>query len=118
MNSIISALVNWAKQNSVTLSGRGVRLTEKFPDQNSTHPWKASIALAYNGIVVSYTVWERTVFQTELIVMNTLTGKTIVMDEGTPNDPSTIDADLDQVAQKLLSGAYSRARPDPKLIIS
>lgn len=82
------------------------------------HPWKASIALVYNEIMVSFTVWERSVFQTELIIMNAKTGKTLVMDEKTPNDAALIRAHLDGVIEQLLRDYYHGVDPDPKLVIS
>jgi hypothetical protein len=82
------------------------------------HPWKASIALVYSEIMVSFTVWERSVFQTELIIMNAKTGKTLVMDEKTPNDAALIRADLDGVIEQLLRDYYRGVDPDPKLVIS
>jgi hypothetical protein len=100
------------------LFSRGVQLTEKFPAPDSVHPWKASIALVYGEIVVSYTVWERSAYQTELIIMNASTGKTIVMDEKMPNDASLIQAELDEVTRKLLDDSYRGIDPDPKLVIS
>jgi hypothetical protein len=118
MSSIVRELADWTKANVAMLSSRGVQLTEKFPESDSAHPWKASIALVYQGIAVSFTVWERTVFQTELIVMNAKTGKTLVMDEKTPSDSALIRGDLDGVVQRLLGGFYDRASPDPKLVIS
>lgn len=118
MNSIVKELADWTKANTAKLSSRGVVVTERFPEPNSTHPWKASIALVYNETMVSYTVWERSVFQTELIIMNAKTGKTLVMDEKTPNDATLIRADLDAVIQRLLSDYYRGIGPDPKLIIS
>ena len=81
MTSIVEQLSIWAKTNATALLSRGVQLTEKFPEPGSTHLWKAGIALAYEEIIVSYTVWERSVFQTELLVMNVSTGKTIIMDD-------------------------------------
>ena len=118
MNSIVKELADWTKANTAMLSGHGVLLTEKFPDSNSACSWKASITMSYKAIAISFTVWERTIFQSELIIMNTNTGKTLVMDEATPTASTTILNDLDLVVQRLLSGFYDRANPDPKLIIS
>jgi hypothetical protein len=118
MSSIVKELADWTKANGATLSSRGVQVTENFPRQDSPHPWKASIWLVYEEILVSFTVWERTILQTELLVNNAKTKKTLVMDEKTPNDAALIRADLDVVVQRLLSGVYARAKPDPKLLIS
>ena len=118
MNSIVKELAGWTKANIAMLSSHGVRLTEKFPAPNSACSWKVSVTMSYKATAVSFTVWERTVFQTELIVMNANTGKTLVMDEKTPATPIVIRGDLDLVVQRLLSGFYDHANPDPKLIIS
>ena len=118
MNSIVEQLISWTQKNSAMLGSHGVQITEKFPEVGSRHPWKASIELAYKYIVLSYTVWERTGFQTELLVMNTSTGKTIVMDERSPSDPSVVDGDMDEVAQNLIANVYAGMKPDPKLTIS
>ena len=115
--SIVQQLADWAKQNSAMLAGRGVQLTEKFPEPGSPHAWKAGIALAHDGVIVNYTVWERTRLQTELLIMNTITGKIVVMEEGTPSSPSMISADMDGVTERLLDGFYRRTIPDPKLTI-
>lgn len=116
--SIVQQLADWVKQVSAILSERGVHITEKFPEPGSLHPWKASIALAYDGVIVSFTVWERTRLQTELLVMNTVTGKTVVMEEGEPASPSVVSAMLDGVIGNLLDGAYRRMNPNPKLTVS
>lgn len=92
-------------------------MTEGLPQPGSNYAWKASIALGYDGILVSYTVWERSDLQTELIVMNALTEKTIRMDDQNPVDPRVVHVDLDLVVGKLLDGTYKKMAPDPKLII-
>ena len=118
MSSIVAELADWTKANTVALTGRGVQVTEKFPEPNSAYPWNASIGLIYKEIIVSFTVWERTIFQTELIIVNASTRKTIVMDDKTPSDVAVMRADLDRVVQRLLSDFYRDASPDPKLVIS
>jgi hypothetical protein len=118
MSSIVEELANWTKANAGSLARSGVQVTERPPEPNSEHAWKASIALAYEDVIVSFTVWERSLFQSELIVMNAKTGQTLVMDEKTPSDGTLIRADLDAVVQRLLSGSYRAAKPDPKLVIS
>jgi hypothetical protein len=116
--SIVQQLADWAKQVSAKLAECGVQLTKKFPEPGSMHPWKASVALAYDGVIVSYTVWEQSRLQTELLVMNTLTGKTVVMEEGEPTNPSAVSTELDSAIRNLLDGSYRRMNPDPKLTIS
>lgn len=118
MTSIVAELSNWVKANSSMLFSRGVQITEKFPAPGSTHPWKASIALVYGDLMVSYTVWERSALQTEMIIMRASTGQTLVMDEKMPNDAYAIHGDLDDVARKILDDFYRGVNPDPKLVIS
>ena len=116
--SIVQQLADWVAQNLTMLAARGAQLTQRFPEPESAHPWKASIGLTYDGVIVSYTVWERTQLQTELLVMNTHTGKTVVMEEGVPTSPLVVSTDMDGVVGKLLDGTYRRMDPDPKLKIS
>lgn len=116
--SIVQQLADWANQVSAALGERGVQLTKKFPEAGSPSPWKASIALTYDGVIVSYTVWERTRLQSELLVMNTRTGKTVVMEEGEPTSPAAISIEIDGAVRNLLDGSYGRMDPDPKLTIS
>ena len=118
MTSIVKELAEWTKANAASLVSRGVQVRERFPEPNSMYPWTAGIGLVYDEILVSFTVWERTVLQTELIIMNAKTGKTVVVDDKTPSIASLIRIDLDDVVQKLLSGYYRGIAPDPKLVIS
>jgi hypothetical protein len=117
MTSIVEQLAKWANENVSTLRDQGVEVTERFPQPGSNLAWKASVALAYGEILVSYTVWERSGLQTELIVMNARTKKTIRMDDKIPGDPRIVHSDLDIVVKKLFDGSYKRIAPDPKLII-
>lgn len=116
--SIVQQLADWAKCNLAKLLEHGVQVTEKFPDAGSSHPWKASIALTYDGIILSYTVWERTILQTELLVMNSVTGRTVVMEDSAPTSPSVVSTDMDEATRRLLDGSYRRMNPDPKLTIT
>lgn len=103
MTPIVKELIDWTRTNAATLTGRGVRVTEKFPKPHSAYPWKASIGLEYHGILVSFTVWERSILQTELIIVNADSGKTLITDDKTPTDAAFIRADRDGVAQRLVS---------------
>ena len=116
--SIVQQLANWSMQNSARLTARGLVVDERFPQANSPHPWKASVGLTYDGVVVSYTVWERTQLQTELLVLNTHTGKTVVMKDTSPVSPSIVSSELDEIAENLLNGVYREMSPDPRLTIS
>jgi hypothetical protein len=68
MNSIVKELRDWTTTNAAMLARSGVQVTEKPPEPGSTHPWKASVALVFDEVIVSFSVWERTLFQSELIV--------------------------------------------------
>ena len=50
--------------------------------------------------------------------MNTLTGKTVVMEEGAPTSPTVVRTEMDVVVATLMDGVYRRMNPDPKLTIS
>ena len=117
MISIVNQLSTWAEKNEKFLEKSGIQLIKRIPDVNSSISWKASIGLTHNGVLVSYTVWERDNFQTELIIMNTLKQKTIMMVDKTPTDPHDIHLELDDVVKHLLAGVYLKMEPDPKLII-
>lgn len=95
--SIVDQLSLWSKNNATMLCENGIELVGKFPGQDSSFAWKASIGLIHDSIVVSYTVWERTIFQTELIILNVLTKKTIVMADKTPESAQIVRADLDEI---------------------
>jgi hypothetical protein len=118
MTSIVDELRNWARNNSTMLRERAVQLTERFPEPNSEAFWKAGIGLKHGDILVSYTVWERTILQTTLIVMNTATKKTIVVEDANPEGAEQVNIDLDIVTKKLLDDSYAKMEPDPKLIIT
>src|ERR1700685_2814663 len=102
MKSVVEQLIAWVRENSITLETNGIQVIEGFPKPDSIAEWKANVSLAYNGILVSYTVWERLGLQTELIVMNASTKKTIIMDDNSTEDPQIVRTDLDGVLKKLL----------------
>ena len=118
MTSIVEQLAIWAKNNSQILRSRGVKVIDRFPQKGSSDSWKGSVSLAYNEILISYTVWERSGLQTELIIMNALTRKTIEMVDKNPEAPWIVHADLDRVVTKLLGNAYREMESNPKLIIT
>jgi len=118
MSSLIDQIIAWAGNNAESLREKGIQVVEKFPGKTSDPTWKASLGLTYDGILVSYTVWERTNWQTELLVMNSLTRQTIVMDDKTPESPEAVHEDLDDVVSKLLNRTYKRMKPDPKLTVT
>lgn len=77
-------------------------------------PWKSGLGFIHNDIVVDYTVWERTIFQTSLIVLNGLSKKTLVSDDNEPSDSSVVHGDLDDIVRKLIDGTFANMKPDPK----
>ncbi|MEJ0043284.1 MAG: hypothetical protein WDM81_14165 [Rhizomicrobium sp.] len=77
MNSIVAELEAWSKSNEEKLNLQGIQLIKNFPEENSPFSWKANIGLSCDGILVSYTVWERVGLQTELIVVSAATGNTV-----------------------------------------
>jgi hypothetical protein len=105
---IVSQLVCWTQGRSVELRGQGIQIEERFPDKTSPSPWKATVGLVLDDIVVTYTVWERTTFQTSLIVFNSKTKRTVFFKDSEPDTPGVVDSDLDDVVKKLLSGEYSK----------
>jgi hypothetical protein len=106
MTSIVNQLSVWITNNATKLRDKGVEVAENIPGSGSNIPWKASIGLAYGGFAVSYTVWERTIFQTELLVIDVLNKKTIVMEDREPATAEIVHVDLDDVARKLLDKAF------------
>jgi hypothetical protein len=66
--SIIDQLVYWLATRRANLVQAGIEITDRLPQPSSNVPWKGSIGLVKDDILVSYTVWERTVFQTSLIL--------------------------------------------------
>jgi hypothetical protein len=118
MNGIVHKLESWLRANSPALRRKGVTVEERIPGPGANVPWKASVGFFYEGVVVSYIVWERDKFETELLVLNSETGRTIVMEDRTVEDISVVDADLQSVTAKLIDRTYLTADPDPKLVIT
>jgi hypothetical protein len=106
MTSIVKELSVWTVKNAQKLRDNGVEVRANIPDPGSNVPWKASIGMTYASIIVSYTVWERTILQTELLVLNSITKKTIVMEDRTPSRAEAVHADLDDVVTRLMDNAF------------
>jgi hypothetical protein len=79
-----------------------------LPQPSSNVPWKGGIGLVKDDILVSYTVWERIAFQTELIIVDGESGETLRSDDATPEHPEEIEAILDAVVNDLVAGTYRR----------
>jgi len=118
MSGIVKRLGDWAHVNAPLLRQKGFLVEENIPMPDSNIAWKASIGLVYNDIIATYTVWERDVLQTELIVMNAKTAQTLVMNDATVDNPDVVDRDLRDVVDRLIDNSYSNMKPDPKLVIT
>ena len=105
-SSIVRQLDQWLSAHLVDLVSNGIEVVDRLPQPPSTVPWKASIGLCKNGILVSYTVWERSTFQTELIIVDGRSGATLQSEDGTPVDPEEIERVLNDVVGKIISGQY------------
>jgi hypothetical protein len=116
MTSIVEELTIWVKNNALSLRENGIKLHIGIPEPESEFAWKASLGLEHDGVLVSYTVWERAGFETELLVMNA-SKETIVMDDATPENAEVVASDLDNAVRLLLDKTYATARPDSKLTI-
>lgn len=111
--SIVSRLASWVKEYGSTLRQQGIQVEERFPDHVSPAPWKATIGLAFKDIVVTYTVWERTIFETSLIVLNSKTKQTLFFRDAEPEHPDVVDTDLADVVRNLTNGEYERMPSSP-----
>jgi hypothetical protein len=105
---LVSALHLWIDGHSAGLKQSGIEIETRFPDHSSPAPWKASVEFVFNDILVTYTVWERTIFQTSLIVFNMKEKQTVFFKDAEPEAVDVIDAELADVVEKLTSGAYGK----------
>jgi len=103
MNSIVAELIAWTNKNESALREAGIRLTKNFPEEQSEFPWKASLGFERNDLVASYTVWERNRLQTELIVVDGATGKTLLAEDKCPEGPRIVEIDLGNLVRVLLN---------------
>lgn len=104
--SIVERLAFWIKSRESRLRSAGIKVDERLPKVNSNFVWKAGVGLEKDNIVVSFTVWERTIFQTELIVVDGDLRETLVSEDNTPKSLDEIDGILDLVVLKLIRGDY------------
>ena len=109
--SIIDQLVYWLATRRANLVQAGIEITDRLPQPSSNVAWKGSIGLVKDDILVSYTVWERTVFQTSLIIVDGESGETLRSDDATPEHSEEIEAVLDAVVNDLVAGTYRRVYP-------
>jgi hypothetical protein len=105
---IVNKLIAWVRGHAADLERQGIRIEEQFPDDNSLAPWKSTVGFVFNDVVVTYTVWERTILQTSLVVVNSKTKRTVFFKDSEPEAADIVDSDLPDVVRKLTSGDYSR----------
>src|SRR5271156_3547799 len=105
MKSIVKQLEAWVRTNAANLRLKGIRVEDQNPLLHSV-PWKAHVGLSYEGIVASYTVWERDALLTELIVLNAKTKQTIVMIDKSVESPEAVDADLNELVNNLTNRTF------------
>jgi hypothetical protein len=105
--SIVQQLRTWAQKNKILLNREGVTLQTRFEEPDSEFHWKGSIGLIKDDIFVSFTVWERTILQTELIVVNGSSGETIEAKDDTPANIYEIESVLNRVVQSLINKEYT-----------
>ncbi|UTD29057.1 hypothetical protein [Bradyrhizobium sp. WD16] len=106
--SIVDQLSQWLGTRRTNLVQSGIEITDRLPQLSSNVPWKGTIGLAKDDIFVSFTVWERTAYQSELIIVDGQSGKTLRSDDATPQRPEEIEAVLDSVVNDLVAGIYRR----------
>jgi hypothetical protein len=109
VSSIVDELIGWARAHVEYLRSHEIEV-ERFPERSREAPWKATLGLNHRGFLVNYTVWERTVFQSTLLVLNSQTKKTIVMDEKTAPSLEAVRQDLDEIVSKLLGREYENIK--------
>lgn len=107
--SIVQQLANWLSSRESRLASLGIETTDRIPEPSSNIPWKGMVGLVKDDILVSYTVWERTIFQAELIILDGASGETLVSEDTTPKTVEEIDEVLDAVVDDLVAGSYRTA---------
>jgi hypothetical protein len=111
MGSIVDQLAHWLRIRRANLVQAGIEITDLLPQPSSNIPWKGTVGLAKDDILVSYTVWERIEYQSELIIVDGKSGETIRCDDASPGHPEEIEAVLDAVVNDLVAGTYLHIKP-------
>jgi len=106
--SIVHQLGYWLEARRERLAQARIEVDDRLPRAFSNAPWKGSIGLTKDNILVSFTVWELTTFQAELIVVDGNSQETLQSIDFSPQRPSKIESVLDEVVTKLAYGAYRR----------
>lgn len=109
--SIVKQLTSWLAENREELVGQGVAVDDRIPQLFSNVTWKATIGLIKDDIYVSYTVWERTVFQTELIVVDGQSGETLLSEDRSLERAEEIEPVLGAILRDLVTGKYRYLTP-------
>jgi len=100
--SIVRHLEEWLSSKRAILGNAGINVTEFFPGADSAAPWKASIGLVKDDILVNYTVWEQTVFQTELLVVDGKSGNALLCEEVIVERADEIEPKLNRLIDDLI----------------
>jgi hypothetical protein len=103
---IVKELADWLEKNRAYLALNNIEIDERFPKPLSNFAWKASIGLTKDNIFVSFTVWERTAYQTELIVIDGELKKDLLFQDLEPKRPEEIVLTLDTAVISLINGTY------------
>jgi len=90
-NSIVRTLERWLSENSSYLLSKDIKITDRIPNPDADVPWKGSIGLSKGSLIISFTVWERIHFQSELIVVDVQTGEPV----------------LNEAVKKLINGTFN-----------
>ena len=106
IESIVQWLRHWLETRRERLAQVGIAIEDRIPQWSSNLSGKATVGLIKDDVLVSYTVWDNTRFQTELIIVNGGSGETLRSIDATPDHPSEIEAVLDAVVDDLIAGNY------------
>jgi hypothetical protein len=108
MKSIVREIKKWVKANRESLEEKGLSIQTMIPTSDDEVQWKGSIEIEYNGVTIRYTASERTIFQTELLVIDASSKDTLQTKDNSPPGHQTVQSELDQAVMGLLSGAYRK----------
>lgn len=116
--TLVSAFRKWIEENRDRLAAEAVSVTGKLPGREENEQTKGNVGLSKGHIIVSFTAWDRTPINQELIVYNTHVDKTVVMDDTEETSVESVIRNLDTVSNLLSCGAYDDLEPDRKLTIT
>lgn len=116
--TLVSALREWLEENRDRLEALSVSITDRLPSWEENEQGKGNIGLAKGHILVSLTVWNRSPISQELIVYNTHTDKTIIMDDTEEVSVKSVIGNLQKISEFLVSGRYDDLASDENLSIT